>query len=347
MQWPEQLPQDIQFDNVFDLAQTFESHCAKIYDHATLHPNDVASADYVMRLVSQAYRAVHSLHVQKKALDFWDLNTATAELRKHALKERETCNVETIEHAKVIETPELPVNDQQEEPQHGTLADLINGDFEDDEEEDSDWEESEEETDDEYYEYCEGSDADSELEALGTVAEVEHDEKTITKPQSIQSEEKSDAPEKNEKEETKDASLPPTVPILQDQAMHDRITAALQHMNFSQADPEPKPEPETVVLEPIQTQSDHSTSLSDSSSTRDTQSEATAVQTNSNQDAPHLQPSTIISPEKAAQKPSFDAVRLPRKLAEGSVPTDIPRRLKTVCYKYVRRAMVPIRGKAQ
>lgn len=357
LQWPKQLAAHSHFESVFDLAQDFEIHCAKVYDHAALHPTDVVSADYVMQFVSHAYRAVHSLHMQKKALEFCDLSTATADLQRNAIKFRETRDLDPV-HNTHDETASPSPDETEENPRRNTLADLINGNFEDDEEdEDSDWDESEEETDDEYYEYCEGSDAESELDGLEAIAEAEQEAvEDVSAKVSPELDENAEPAEPCEKKNTSETSAsPPPVPILQDQAMHDRITAALQKLSLPCEEVEPASsepvesapaESEPATLEQIQSVSNRSIAPSTTPSTQYTQSEATAVQTNSDQDAPPLEASTVAQPEKPAQKTSFDAVRLQRKLSKSSSPADIPRRLKTVCHKYVRRAMVPIRAKA-
>ncbi|KAJ5223777.1 hypothetical protein N7468_008319 [Penicillium chermesinum] len=347
LQWPTQLD-DSRFEDVFDLAQTFELYCAKVYDHATLHPDDVAPADYMMQFVSQAYRAVHSLHMHKKASEYLDLDIATADLQRDAAKYREACNLESTAEPRPTEIANLPAPENEDENEEtsprSALADLLNGNFEDEDEEDSDWEESEEETDDEYYEYCEGSDVESELGEMRVVTGPEGDEPPSENQHTLY-----ELPDKvsiSEKEQSNSAPLPPaptppTASILQDQAMRDRITAALENMSFASGEPEPTPSEQT------RTQSAHSTVPSTTSSSQDTQSDATAVQTNSNQDAPPLVPSVTAPPEKMTRKSSLDAFGIHRKLSKSSSPNGIPQRLRTVCYKYVRRAMVPVRGKVQ
>ena len=238
--WPQHALDDRKFADVFQLAQNFELHCAKVYDHAVTHPDCAPSADYVMQLVSQAYRAVHSLHMQKIATEYLDTNTATAALEKNAKEYHERCELSSADKNEPMEASAA------EEPAQAVpslgLMDILTEEFdEDDEEEDEEWEESDEETDedDEYYEYCEGSDSDSEMEALAEISESEQKNPLEGRQQA------GEAPTKNftkiPEHQTTAKDTPPPISIFKDQAMHDRITAALQNLSFTQAEPEDAP----------------------------------------------------------------------------------------------------------
>lgn len=385
--WPEHTSIETNFKNAFQLAEVFELHCAKIYAHAANHPDHHASADYVRELVSQAYRAVHSLNMQNTASSLLDLQVATATLDDKA---KEYCPVSTSKTLPLPTGGEINGNENTVTP---GLKDLLTGEYEDeDEEEDSDWEESEEDTDDEYYEYCSGSDAELDDDELEAVA------RTTSFQQTIQEEKKSNAnptlntnstskptpnPNPNpstslstteetspnqdkidsKKEESIDVTKdetpsPQPVSIIQDQAMHDRITAALRTLPL----PCHESELEEIPLQRVMTHVPRPPTQSTvSPTTEDTQSEATAVQTRSNQEGTCAVVETSVTAPAAPvvsvtgddlgrgrqkKKDSFDAERLQRKLSMRSSPADFPRRFKTVCYKYVRRAMVPLRGQA-
>lgn len=349
--WPEHTSIDANFKNAFQLAEVFELHCAKIYAHAANNPDHHASADYVRELVSQAYRAVHSLNMQNTASSLLDLQVATATLDDKA---KEYCPPSKISHAGEIVRDTVAAG----------LGELLTGDYDDeDEEEDSDWEESEEDTEDEYYEYCSGSDAeldDDELEAVARTTSFQQTVSTEKNPDphpnsnsnpktSIKEENSIKIKIESEKEEPiskddNDTPSPPPVSIIQDQAMHDRITAALRTLPL----PCHESELEEIPLQRVMTHVPRpQTQSTVSPTTEDTQSEATAVQTRSNQDTTcgaAVSASVTAPAGETVRKDSFDASRLHRKLSMRSSPAGFPKRLKTVCYKYVRRAMVPIRG---
>jgi hypothetical protein len=417
---------DSNLNDVFQLAQTFESHCAKVYDHASSHPDGAASADYVMQLVSQAYRAVHSLHMQKLASSYLDMGAATAALQIKATEYRESREVSpdrktahlpaagnTIlnanfgedeedadwkeaggaerheryeysegsdadsesESEELANTPRIEVSRPHEETMNTVpgvaLENILDGDFEGDEE-DSDWEESEEDSDDERYEYSEGSDIDSEDEIAETP--------TIEEPHQPIPEKSSTAVEppikvnnatNNPVSITEKQTPPPTtISIFKDQAMHDRITAALQSLSLPSNE-------EEIPLARVETQIDTSSNEPEESSlTRaithidipnndsenrslarvnthidcsantapftDTQSEDTAVQAESPRETTREPPATAPA---SSMPNSIQATRFRRNLSLRS-SSGFPRRLKSVCSKFVGRAMVPIRGRA-
>lgn len=380
--WPEHTFIDTNFKDVSQLAQVFELHCAKIYAHAANHPDHPASADYVRELVSQAYRAVHSLNMQNMASSCLDLEVAIATLDNKAKEYRQIPELSPPTHDAKPAEPELELTTETTEDHTGAgLKDILTGNFEDeDSEEDSDWDESESETDDEYYEYCSGSDAEldeDELEAVARTSTLQQIQQTQSLPQSTKTpikeekeleeensaertgaiqEEREEGEEESTLKEDSDTPSPPPVSIIQDQAMHDRITAALRtiplpcHESELEEIPLARVEepPLTRVLTHVPRPQTRSTVSPD-----DTQSEATAVQTESNHDNRQCTTSatapaatTTTATAIGTRKTSFDAGRLHRKLSMRSSPANLPRRLKTVCYKYVRRAMVPIRGQS-
>ncbi|KAJ5114159.1 hypothetical protein N7456_002693 [Penicillium angulare] len=346
-QWPEYGLDSSNLQDSFQLAREFELQCTKVFDHAARHPTDAASADYVMQFAAQAYQAVHSLYIQKLSSSYWDLKVATSELESRAIDYREGRDFQLPNHihpGKVL----TPLGSQENDNltvdanESTSLNNTGKEDYDEEEEEsedDDDWEESEEETDDEYYEYYEGSDADSELEALATLdTNNAAPHNAATGP--------SEGPEihqilsTSEGAPLKDPSPPPpTTSIFQDQAMHDRITAALQQISIPLEDQNQAPIERTetqttkIAHPPVYSITPPITPPAD-----DTQSEATAVQTQSNQEPAREPP--------AMKRKSFDAVQIHHKLPSDVPPNGIPRRLKTVCYKYMRRAMVPIRGKS-
>lgn len=354
--WPEHTFTDTNFKDVSQLAHVFELHCAKVYDHAANHPDQAASADYVRQLVSQAYRAVHSLHMQSMASSCLDMEIATETLENKAIeyrRSREMLPANEPNPSKVETVAETKGDNAS-----AGLEALLTGDYEENEEEDSDWEESEEETDDEYYEYCEGSDAESEMDEYEReeIMESPNSQSTLriqdpkmtenithTAPEGNDTRENQEQ-QQEQKHFAKDDSpspSPPPVSIVQDQEMHDRITAALRTLPL----PCHESELEEIPLERV-THIDRPMTHSTESPTDDERSEATAVQTESNQETQCTTSATTTAPTgDVVRKPSFDATRLHRKLSRSS-PAGLPRRLKTVCYKYVRRAMVPIRGQA-
>jgi hypothetical protein len=264
------------------------------------------------------------------------------------------------------------------------LEDLLTGDFEDeDEEEDSDWsDESDSDEDDEYYEYCSGSEAELDLDELEAVArtstfqnaqnalqaEIEEKKNAIIEERVLEANDiianQQPVPTTTTTtmpmamsipENENETPSPPPVSIIQDQAMHDRISAALRtiplpcHESELEEIPLARMETHTVPLARVQTRRPETNSTV--SPTDDT-SEATAVQTEESSPGTRCTTSVTAPPAVTpagaggmARKPSFDATRLHRKLSmRSSSAGGLPRRLKTVCYKYVRRAMVPIRG---
>ena len=341
--WPEHILDDSKLEDAFQLAQTFELHCAKVYSHAAAHPDSAPSAHYVMELVSQAYRAVHSLHMQKIATAYLDLGAATAALETKAKEYRDAT-------ADNDATPGVELAEDQTEQASGTgLVDLLNGDFDDDEEEDSDWEESEEETDDEYYEYSEGSESDSELEEIARGPQIN----TAQAPEESRgsSDEKARASNATTIQTATTKEDTPPASITQDQAMHDRITAALQNLSLPSDEPEDIPlsrvethiDPAMTDLSRVETHLEPAMTNLTISPTHITFREDTAVRVESRQE-PTLE-HCATAPAGGARKPSLGSSSLQRKISMRSSPGRLSRRLKTVCYKYAGKAMVPIRGK--
>ncbi|KAJ5272342.1 hypothetical protein N7478_007467 [Penicillium angulare] len=348
-QWPRYDELDSSnLQDSFQLAREFELHCVKVFDHAARHPSDAASADYVMQFAAQAYQAVHSLYIQRLSSSYWDLKVATSELESRAIDYREGRESLIPNNTHPCKVPP-PLDHQEKEnlaidvnetipPSDIGKEECYEEQEEEESEDDDDWEESEEETDDEYYEYYEGSDADSELEELATVDT--HNIATHSSAKDpVEDHKIPHIVSTSERALPKDPTPPSTTSILQDQAMHDRITAALQQIFI------PLEDPNQTSLERTETQTTHTSHPPVYTITPpvtppadDTQSEATAAQTQSNQES--------AQEASAINRKSFDAGPLHRKLTSGS-PNGMPRRLKTVCYKYIRRAMVPIRGKTQ
>lgn len=356
-QWPESSFVSGEFKDVFQFAETFELHCAKVYDYAAQYPDGAAPAMYVMDLVSQAYRAVHSLHMQKMATWYLDQNMATASLQSKALEYRETQESQSAEHTEAVASAEGTVEKQIEETVRQDIENFFSQDLEDDSE-DSDWSESsEEETDDEYYEYNEESEEeDDDLRGIRRVHRV----------RTIQELPEDDSPEMNQSppikpttpkhvdEATHDAPFTPPLMSPEEQATHDRITAALQRISakFEEAEPVPLARVQTRAKPLQQTPAP----------TGDSQSEATTIRPESVRD--HLSPpqtatergssapGTINAAELAPateSKASCDGTGMQAtqgNLSRRASVAVIPRRIKTVCHRYVRRAMLPIRGKA-
>ncbi|KAJ5754532.1 hypothetical protein N7533_004075 [Penicillium manginii] len=402
--WPEHTEIESNFNDVSQLAQVFELHCAKIYAHAASHPDHPASADYVRQLVSQAYRAVHSLNMQNMASSCLDLEVATATLDNKAKEYSQGPELlSPVDDAKTCE-PEIETDSHTQTDENEVrlgLQDLLTGNFEDeDEEEDSDWsDESDSDEDDEYYEYCSGSEAELDLDELEAVARTSTFQNAQNALQSELEEKKNAIIEErvleandiiaNQQQEPVSTTTtttmpmsspfpanepetpsPPPVSIIQDQAMHDRITAALRTIPLpcheseleeiplqlarieTQTIPLSRMETHTVPLARVQTHRPATTSTV--SPTETDTSEATAVQTEGSSPETRCTTSvtappavTVVGAGGMARKPSFDASRLHRKLSmRSSSAGGLPRRLKTVCYKYVRRAMVPIRGES-
>lgn len=348
-QWPDNTWDDSNVEDVFQLAQNFELHCAQVYDHAASNPKDAASADYVMQLALQAYRTVHSLHMQKVASSYCNIDVAAAALESKVAEYRKSqqdspCQQPTLDECVKHDSSAL---DQQIIPAPGnTLEDLMGSDLEDDES-DSDWEESDEESDDDYYEYYEGSEADSDLEdVMQEDGEEDLEENAVEEVQSITT----DRPALNlqtrnsEDITTKTASLPSSS-ILRDAKMNDSILAALQNLAIGEPNqtppaPAPAPVPAPASAEPQMEPPNTASTVPPS----ETHSETTAVQTQSNRE-PSRQSSTTVGGIDTVQS----AMETGRGYEKSSIqvnPDRIPRRLKTVCSKYIRRAMVPIRGKA-
>ncbi|KAJ5737870.1 uncharacterized protein N7483_002995 [Penicillium malachiteum] len=343
--WPDNNFNDSEVSNVFQLAQTFELHCAQVYEHAASHPEDAASAEYVMQLALQAYRTVHSLHMQKLESSYWDLSTATAQLESKISEFHKERKLPSSEHISPLDehldTVSPPLSDQINGTPDSTLGRVITSEYDDDDdddESDSDWEESKEESDDDYYEYNEGSDCDSELDII-----MEADEVDIVENSEAEEFTKNPAPEVSNGEEiehcTEDKEAQSPVPALLDQAaMHDRITAALRAMAIKEETPDrtPQTQPETHA--------DDAKLYTVPTSTDDGHSEATTVRLDSNP-AESLKTSTTLA-GVGETRTNIDVTHLHRKLSAQTTPKGTPRRLKTVCYKYIRKAMVPIRGQA-
>lgn len=346
-QWPIHQWDDSNVEDVFQLAENFELHCAQVYDHAASNPKDAASADYVMQLALQAYRTVHSLHMQKVASSYCNIDVAAAALESKVAEYRKSqqispCQQPTLDEC--VNDDSSPL-DQQIIPNPGNaLEDLMGSDLEDDES-GSDWEESDEESDDDYYEYYEGSEAESDLDDIVQAdgeEDLEDNEVEEVQPVTIAHPILNLETRNSEDTTTKTQSLPSSS-ILRDTKMNDSILAALQNLGIGESNqtppvPEPAPAPASTEtqIEPPNTAS--TVPLSD-----DTHSETTAVQTQSNHE-PSRQSSTTVG--------GIDTVQSAMETGRGyekspiQVNSDkIPRRLKTVCYKYIRRAMVPIRGK--
>ncbi|KAJ5746947.1 uncharacterized protein N7511_008643 [Penicillium nucicola] len=337
--WPEHTLNDSKFNDVFQLAQIFELHCAKVYDHAATHPDGAASAEYVMQLVSQAYRAVHSLHMQKMASTYLDMSTATAALESKAMEYRESRTLSSADENKAFG---IETKDETTHVPDIRLEDLLNEDFdEEDDDEDSNWEESEEDTDDEYYEYCSGSDLDSELEELAMAPRIEVTEVTSLVEEDQPSYEQPSL-ERNtiitQEPVATETPTPTPISFIKDQAMHDRITAALQSLSI------PNHEPNEIPLAKVETQIDNTANQS-TPPTDDANSEATTIQIESSQEMPLEDSATV--PDSEILDSSIDPNRLRRNSSIGLSSRGFPRRLRTVCYKFVGKAMVPIRGRSR
>jgi hypothetical protein len=356
-QWPEPSFGNGEFKDVFQFAQTFELHCAKVYDHAAKNPEGVASATYVMDLVSQAYRAVHTLHMQKMATWYLDQDKATASLQNKAMEYRETQESLLPAHTEAVTSAADTTEKSSEDTVRKDIENFFNGDLEDDSD-DSDWDESsEEETDDEYYEYNEESEEeDKDLRDIRRVHRVRtiHEVPEDDLPESSQSPPINLATPKHTDNKTDDATFTPPIMSPEEQAAHDRITAALQRISakFEDAEPVPLARVQTRTKFPLQQTPPQ---------TDDSQSEATTIRPESGQD--HLSPpqtatergssapgTTNVSPVALVteRKASYDGTG--GQVAQGSLSRRasvavIPRRIKTVCHRYVRRAMLPIRGK--
>jgi hypothetical protein len=357
-QWPEPSFVSGEFKDVFQFAQTFELHCAKVYDHAAKYPEGAASATYVMDLVSQAYRAVHSLHMQKMATSYLDQDTATASLQSKAMEYRETQELLPSEHTEAVTSAEDTAESPSEDVVKNDIENFFNGDLEDDSD-DSDWDESsEEETDDEYYEYNEESEEEDEdlrdirrVHRVRTIHEVPEDHV----PEISQSPPINLATPNHTDNRTDDATFTPPIMSPEEQAAHDRITAALQRISakFEDADPVPLARVQTRTKFPMQQTPPH---------TDDSQSEATTIRPESGHDqlsppqtatergssAPgttNVPPVALVTGRKASYEGTGAEVAQGSLSRRASVAV-IPRRIKTVCHRYVRRAMLPIRGKA-
>lgn len=274
------------------------------------------------------------------ASSYMDLGAATAALENKAVEYREGLGSSSAGDTPVgIET----VDEQKSAPTAG-LESLLDGDFEDeDEEEDSDWVSSEEDTDDEYYEYNEGSDSDcdSALEELAASPKnVNVNVFGEDKPVDTKSPFARNSATESQKPVEVQTPSPPPISITQDKAMHDRITAALQTLSL------PCHAPEEVPLTRVETNIDCPPTNTDST-TPPTEDIPTAVQAESHQEQPQGIPQTAPATLEAGssmRNHSLDA-SLQRKLSSRSSSGSL-RRLKTVCHKYVGRVLVPIRGKA-
>ncbi|OOQ88072.1 hypothetical protein PEBR_14823 [Penicillium brasilianum] len=356
-QWPEPSFVSDEFKDVFQFAQSFELHCAKVYDHAAKHPDGAASATYVMDLVSQAYRAVHSLHMQKMATWYLDQDTATASLQSKAIEYRETQKLLPSGHAEVVASTEDIDEDQREDTVRKDIENFFSHDLED-ESDDSDWDESsEEDSDDEYFEYNEESEEEDEdirgirrMQRVRTIQELPEDDL----PEMNQSPPINIAASKNA-DTTDDAAFTPPVMSPEEQAAHDRITAALQRISakFEDADPVPLARVQTRTKIPLQ----HTPPPTD-----DSQSEATTIREESTRDplsppqtatergssAPGMTSTAPVAPalERKASYDGTGVIVVQGSLSRRASVAVLPRRIKTVCHRYVRRAMLPIRGKA-
>lgn len=356
-QWPEPSFVSGEFKDVFQFAQTFELHCAKVYDHAAKYPDGAASATYVMDLVSQAYRAVHSLHMQKMATWYLDQDTATASLQSKAMEYRETQELPPSDNTEAVASAEDVDEDQREATVRRDIENFFSHDLEEDSD-DSDWDESsEEDSDDEYYEYNEESEEEDEdlrgirrTQRVRTIQEVPEDdlpEMNQSPPINLTAPKNADT--------TDDAAFTPPIMSPEEQAAHDRITAALERISakFEDADPVPVARVQTRTKIPLQ---------QTPPPTDGSQSEATTIRAESTGD-PLSPPQTAIERGSSAPgttsaapvapvlelKASYDGTGV--TVAQGSLSRRasvavLPRRIKTVCHRYVRRAMLPIRGKA-
>ncbi|KAJ5159777.1 uncharacterized protein N7482_006781 [Penicillium canariense] len=360
-QWPEPLFEGGEFKDVFQFAETFELYCAKVYEHAANHPDEAASATYVMDFVSQAYRAVHCLHMQNMATWYLDMDTAIASLQRKAMQYRETRESLSVHHSEASESINDVAKDQTEDAVGKDIENFFSGDFEDDDE-DSDWDESsEEETDDEYYEYNEESEEEDDeelqgirrLQRVSTIQEVPEDDLPERNPTSP-----ANNTTRNEYTATDEATFIPPLMSPEEQAAHDRITAALQRISAKFEDPDPAP------LVRVQTRTKQAMQQTPPP-TDDSQSEATTVLPESNPDPSSPPQTATTATERAAsasemanaarsasapiRKASYDGTgvqTLQAGLTRRASIAVLPRRLRTVCHKYVRKAMLPIRGRA-
>ncbi|KAJ5966275.1 hypothetical protein N7481_012989 [Penicillium waksmanii] len=318
--WPEHTLIDSNFKDASQLAQVFELHCAKIYAHAASHPDHPASADYVRQLVSQAYRAVHSLNMQNMASSCLDPEVATATLDNKAKEYSQGPELRSPVYDANPCKPEpgTEIHTETDENEvRGGLEEFLTADFEDeDEEEDSDWsDESDSDEDDEYYEYCSGSEAELDMDELEAVArtstfqsaqnalqaEIEEKKNAIIEERVLEAndiianqQEEPPTPTTTTTttmpvpmamtipENENESPSPPPVSIIQDQAMHDRISAALRtiplpcHESELEEIPLARMETHTVPLARVQT---HRPETNSTVSPTDDTSEATAVQT--------------------------------------------------------------------
>jgi hypothetical protein len=357
-QWPEPSFESSEFRDVFQFAQTFELHCVKVYDYASMYPDEAASATYVMDLVSQAYRAVRSLHMQKMANRYLDQDAATASLQRKAMEYRLRQQLLPSGHTEAVASAEGSVEKQIEDTVRKDIENFFSGDLEDDSD-DSDWSEySEEDTDDEYYEYNEDSESEEEdikgmrrTQRVRTIQEVPEDDL----PEMNQSPPINLATSNSADNRTEDATFTPPIMSPEEQATHDRITAALQRISakFEEADPVPLSRVQTRTKFPLQ---------QTPPATDDSQSEATTIRPDSNRD-PLSPPQTAtesgssapgtthVAPVALAIEPKASLDGAGVQVAQGSLSRRasvavLPRRIKTVCHRYVRRAMLPIRGRA-
>ncbi|KAJ5690517.1 hypothetical protein N7462_004909 [Penicillium macrosclerotiorum] len=343
-QWPEPSFKEGDFQDVSHFADIFELHCAKVFDHAMHHPSDTVSATYVMDLVSQAYRAVHCLGIQRKAVSCLDTKHSTASLRSKALEYRETQIPPSTEDAEAGDTADADAEDKHQKAVNRIVENFFNKDIdEEDEGEDEDWSEEESDTDDEYYEYHEESEDDEDERGS-------NDEEDTT--EIIQGVGAMEIIEEDQEEDTlglntgvEEAEIPaPSVFLSRDQGIHERILDSLQSLPppydtstppmeaFTQTTP-PSPDNdqhEVVAVTTVTQESTQGVPL-----TR--QPEPTA------QEVPTPETPTTES-DTTERKASYDGAGLRRSLTFRR-PGGVPQRVKTVCYRYVRKAMVPIRGK--
>ncbi|EPS32744.1 hypothetical protein PDE_07704 [Penicillium oxalicum 114-2] len=357
--WPQPSFVNTKFNDVFQFAEIFEKHCAQVYSHATQCPEETVRSEYMIDLVSQAYRAVRSLHLHQMGRQHLDTNTAIAALKSRSTQQRRVKKTRTLNLQPTLTTEESKCRERELKRD---IDDLFTA-GPDDENEDPDWcaSSEEEETEDEYYEYHEESESDNEhtslthrMHRVRTIHELPEDdvpelsrsppiELAITQP---------------DKDPNEASTMTPPVMLTEEQIANDRITAALQRISekFEDAESVPLTRVSARVNRPLQPTPP---------STDDSNSEATTIRPESG--------SEPLSLLHTATDDVSSSLRLTTRAAHGEVPTEqqtssedahlgtarpgrltrrasvtvLPRRIKTVCHRYVRRAMLPLRGKTQ
>ncbi|KAJ5488761.1 hypothetical protein N7539_003651 [Penicillium diatomitis] len=374
--WPQPTFDNSQFNDVFRFAESFESHCARVYHHATRFSDERVPADYVVELVLQAYRAVRSLHLHHAGNTYLDTETAIAALQSRAAQHREPRKRAAPDHQSLAKPQGSRCLDRRMVKSNSAgdvertlgkrlerhIDGLLDDDIED-EDEDPDWSESSEgeRTEDEYYEYNEES-SESEDEPVGSAHRM-HRVRTIQELPEDDIPEISRSPpiglviNANGKMAHNDDAFTPPIMSTEEQATHDRISAALQRISdkFEDAETVPLTRVSARENEPLQPTPP---------STDDSNSEATTIRPESSPEPLSLlQTATdevssslrltmrpahdTLSPNQRTSSGEIHHVVLPGRLTRRASVAVLPRRIKTVCHRYVRKAMMPLRGKIQ